>query len=109
MAFEIYEQTDRRADRNTLYTCWGEVITIHVQLHVCYEVQIHTCGFNHVGMSLCVDFIVFNVLHGPAEYLYNLFDSRAHTIVTVAFTQNRRRENTSMQSTINLVDLAGRS
>ena len=35
--------------------------------------------------------------------------SRAHTIVTVNFVQNRRKENTSMQSTINLVDLAGRS
>jgi len=37
-----------------------------------------------------------------------VFDSRAHTIVTVMFTQNQRKENTSMQSTIHLVDLAGR-
>jgi len=55
-------------------------------------------------MSVCVNSIECN-----AECLCKLVDSRAHTIVTLAFTQNRRRENTSMQSTINLVDLAGRS
>jgi len=40
--------------------------------------------------------------------LCKLFDSRAHTIVSVTFTQNRRVDKTSMQSVINLVDLAGR-
>ena len=79
-----------------------------LHLHLPCENQVHTCNVNHIDMYLCVRRIVFDVLHCPAECLCELFDSRAHTIVTVAFTQNRRKINTSMQSIINLVDLAGR-
>jgi len=46
-----------------------------------------------------------------AETFYLLFSSRAHTVVTITFSQtykNAKGKEMTKTSTINLVDLAGR-
>jgi len=59
-------------------------------------------------VSLCKKYRVCCIICLQVSFVTYLFDSRAHTIVSVTFTQNKRKEKTSTQSVINLVDLAGR-